>query len=96
VSESLPCILVIGSPLLIEKPTSVFPFLFAELSVACRDEALAVLTICEKLVIANYEYFPLIHCYSQQHATSGQKAMQWLRFKWAVCFCSRSLSLHSK
>jgi hypothetical protein len=86
----------LSSPLLIEKCTGVFPFLFAELSVACRDEALAVPTICEKLVIANYEYFPLIHCYSQQDITSGLKAMQRLLFKWAVCFCIWWLALHSK
>ena len=88
-SESLPCILVIivlmfllpvfnffPTRLLIEKCTSVFPFLFAELYVAYRDEALAVPTICEKLVIVNYEYFLLIHFCSQQDAASGLQVMQ--------------------
>jgi len=84
------------TPLLIEKCTSVFPFLFAELYVACRDETLAVPTICEKFIIANYEYFRLIRFYSQQDATYGLKVMQRLRFEWAVCFCSRWLALHSK
>ena len=92
----LPVFNLLHTPLLTEKCTSVLPFLFAELPVACRDEAIAVPRFCEKLVIANYEYFPLIHCYSQQDATSGLKVMQRLLFKRVVCFCSRWLALHSK